>query len=1019
VTRRELDVLGLVAQRLTNAEIAGRLRVSERTVETHVSSLLHKLRAHNRIELARRAAECGPLQPSELPQQLRRIAQGGECVGRDEELQRLLGLWDRAATHTTVAVVSGEAGIGKSRLAAGVASDVHDRGGRVALGTCSDVGQGPYEPLLAPIAGVVAGLSSEQLHTELGEGASAFARILPEIATRLGVAALDVVDPERERAAVQAALHDYLVQLARTGPLLFVLEDLHWASAGTRETIAHLARTGSDAPLMLLVTTRDEPPFADCEYEAYLGRLSAFPSVEVVELSGLDVTAAATVISAVGGDLDPTDAVRQTAGNPLFLRELAREGPVSRSLRRIVADRFEQLCSHDLDVLDVAAVAGERIDVGLVAEALDRSSADVLDSLERAESGGLIVPGVQPGRFEFQHDVFRAVRYGTLTATRRLRLHAAVARALSCRRPYGRSLAQLARHACLAGPCFDPAVAADLARLAGDAASDATDHGEAAAHYRRALDALDLALGADDDLRLRLSMRLGAALALIGDPHGQTLLRTVAHTARERGDAIALAEAVCAMAWVPGGSVTFRRADPRVMSLAESALAALPSDAAAWRIRIMTLIGMQLLLNGAPGRGTEMIREAVGAARRLGDEVTLGRALLSFRFCGGPLEMEERVACGHELIELGDRTGHEVFGSVGRQQLWWCYRELGERPEMDRWYDSAAQRIRGQDIEQLSQLPALALLDGDLDRAEHMAGMVIKVWGPSGVGRTYMDPLRAFLEECRGHPPDLYTLKRMLDRDAIPPDLVEPYVARASALTGDQWNARTLLDQATRRGFAPMYAALGGASLLSCWAEAAALVEHVPAASELGRLLEPLAGRLVDNGSFVSDTIDRIRALLRLTVGNPADAAEIAAAAVAASRRRQTPLFLGRELIILAAARQRVGAATEECDRAINEALAIGLRLGARIIAQDAQRLLPGTATQLPDRLRLTAREREMIDLVATGATNAQIATELGISASTVRKHLEHAYAKLEVSTRTAAVARAIDTRETQPRRES
>ena len=473
------------------------------------------------------------------------------------------------------------------------------------------------------------------------------------------------------------------------------------------------------------------------------------------------------------------------------------------------------------------------------------------------------------------------------------------------------------------------------------------------------------------------------------------------------------------MAWVPGGSVTLRNPDSLVTSLAERALAALPSDAEAWRIRIMTLLGMQLLVNGAPGRGTEMIREAVGAARRLGDEVTLGRALLSFRFCGGPLEMDERLACGHELIDLGDRTGHEVFGSVGRQQLWWCYRELGDRPEMDRWYESAAQRIRGQDIEQLSQLPALAVLDGDLDRAEQMAEMVIKVWGPSGVGRTYINPVRAFLEECRGHPPDLDRLTRLLDRDTIHSDLVEPYIARASALTGDRSNARTLLDQANRRGFAPMYAVLGGASPLSRWAEVAALVEDVPAAAELGRLLEPLAGRLVDNGSFVSDTIDRIRALLRLTVGNPADAAEIAAAAVAASRRRQTPLFLGRELIVLAAARQRAGVATEECDRAVNEALAIGLRLGVRIIAQDAQRLLPETATKLPDRLRLTAREREIIDLVATGATNTQIATELGISASTVRKHLEHAYAKLEVSTRTAAVARAIDRRETQPMPES
>ena len=286
---------------------------------------------------------------------------------------------------------------------------------------------------------------------------------------------------------------------------------------------------------MLLVTTRDAPPHVPAELAAFLGLLAGLPSVEMIALAGLDVAAAASMIDAVGGDLDPAQGVRLTGGNPLFLREVIREGPASPTLGEIIADRFDRLGPDDLDVVDVAAAAGDQIDVTLIASALDRSSADVLDSLERSEAAGLVGPGAGPGRFAFIHDVFRSVRYASLTASRRLRMHAALAQALSGRAVGETVSAELARHACLAGRRFDPAVAADLALRAGNAAADATDHGEAATHYRRALEVLDIAPGADDDLRLELRIRLGASLVLLGDVDGLTMLQTAAQSAARRG----------------------------------------------------------------------------------------------------------------------------------------------------------------------------------------------------------------------------------------------------------------------------------------------------------------------------------------------------------------------------------------------------------------------------------------------------------------------------------------------------
>ena len=609
---------------MTNAEIADRLGVSKRTVESHVSSLLKKLGALNRIELADRVprGERAGVFGGHFPGQLHAIAQRGECVGRDAELRRLLACWDSAAGRTTVAVVRGEAGIGKSRLAAAVAVEVHRRGGGVALGTCSEGPQRPYEPFMTAIEADLARLSADELERRLGSQAHTFARLSRDVASRLDIAGREVVDPERERAAVLGVLHGYLAHAADVRPLLFVIEDLHWASSGTRDAIGHISRFGGDAPLMLLVTTRDAPPHVPADLAAFLGLLAGLPSVEMIAFAGLDVAAAASMIDAVGGDLDPAQGVRLTGGNPLFLREVIREGPASPTLGEIIADRFDRLGPDDLDVVDVAAAAGDQIDVILIASALDRPTADVLDSLERSEAAGLVGPGAGPGRFAFIHDVFRSVRYASLTASRRLRMHAALAQALSGRAVGETVSAELARHACLAGPRFDPAVAADLALRAGNAAADATDHGEAATHYRRALEVLDIAPGADDDLRLELRIRLGGSLVLLGDVDGLTMLQTAAQSAARRGHPVALAKALCAMAPLPGGSTSNFRGDRLLRSLAEAALGTLPAREETWRIKVLALLGTQLWFadEPEPRRRDGSIRRACRTpTRRPGD----------------------------------------------------------------------------------------------------------------------------------------------------------------------------------------------------------------------------------------------------------------------------------------------------------------------------------------------------------------------------------------------------------------
>ena len=867
VTGREAEVLDALAERLTNSEIAARLGVSERTVESHVSSLLRKLGVHNRVDLARRGVSRRAMTSAarSVPAPARGDRPQGMCVGRDEELHRLLACRERAADGTVVAVIRGEAGIGKSRLAAAVAAAVHQRGGRVALGSCTDGRQRPYEPFAA----------------------------LLTIEGRARVGADLVIDPERDRVAVQAAVHEHLLEAARVHPTLFVIEDLHWASSATRDVVSHIARVGGDAPLMLLITFRDEPQLDGGDVGDFLARLASLPTVEFVTLSGLDATAAASVIHAVGGDLDPEFAVWQTGGNPLFLRELARDGEGSRSLREIVAARFGRFSSADLEVLDAATVAGEQIDVSLVASTVDRSVDEVLDTLERAETAGLIGPGARPGRFAFTHDVFRSVRYASLPSSRRMRLHAAIARALDRRATDDRDIAERARHACLGGPRFDPAWAADLARRAGDAAFDATDYSEAAEHHRRALGSLDLLSDDLDDVRLEASIRLGSSLVLMGDPEGLTMLHTAARAAQSSRNPLALARALCSMTPLPGASPTTSVPDPVFRSLAETALGWLPPSEATWRIRMLALLGSHLADTDDPEQGAAMVREAVAAARQLDDATTVGRALLSQRFRGGPLELDERLECGSELVELGDRLNVEVFSSVGRQQLWWCYRELGEREQADHWYAEAAERMPLPDLEQLSYPPSVALLDGDLRRADHLTNVLSDANGDTPLGRGYAAVLRMAIANHRGRLPDPEFLERMLASNIWFSELVKGLLGRSLARSGRLADARQLLDSARRDGFSAGYAARGGALSATCWAEVAAIAADAGAARDLEAVFERLAGRFVDDGLSVWDTVDRVRALLRLTIGDalgrPRSRPERSWPAVGVGRRSSSP----------------------------------------------------------------------------------------------------------------------------------
>ena len=498
VSRREAEVHTLVGENLTNAEIAARLYISERTVESHVSSLLRKLGAGDRRALARLST--GPAVVERAP-----AAPGDAGAARRRLDARWPGHRARAAPppvelaregHTLMVVLAGEAGIGKSRLVAELAAEVHAGGGRVLYGACYEDVDQPYGPFAQAIATEVADLPT---------------------------ADVDRLDLDREALGSSAVL-DGIERWAFGGipasPTLLVVDDLHWSTSSTRDVLRHLVRRAGRRPLLVVATTRDTAPDLDGDLAALLDELQRAPAVTRVRLAGLDRQAVSTLIGESSADVDTV--VAETGGNPLFV---TRGG----SLSSLLARREQSLGAETRAVLDLAATLGAEFDADLLAAGHGAPLLTVLVCLEQAEAAGLVVPlPSPPGRFGFVHALFRSHRYEQLSLRRRLELHASAAAAMATRAGDESLLSEHARHACLAVPVGDARTAVDLARAAAHQAEHAYAFDEAANHYRRGIDAARSLDPPDPSTTLDLDVRLAAALYRRGDPQGVPMLLAAA-----------------------------------------------------------------------------------------------------------------------------------------------------------------------------------------------------------------------------------------------------------------------------------------------------------------------------------------------------------------------------------------------------------------------------------------------------------------------------------------------------------
>ena len=954
VTRKEAEVLDAIGEHLTNAEIAVRMYVSERTVESHVSSLLRKLGATNRRQLARVATRVSSQTRSgpRLPASVELAIQSRPLTGRAAELDRLREVWRQTLTgHSFVSVVTGEAGIGKSRLVAEFASEAHTVGATVLLGSCFEADQAPYLPFVHAIAASLEELDVSERWRRVGADARALSRLVPGLLP--SPPRTEIVNAWAEREEVLGAIGTYLVRLAEARPVLLVLEDVHWATASTRDAIRHLARTPRRAPMLVVPTCRDTPPDSSDELARLLADLVRHPWVSRLPLHGLDEREVLELIEAAGTALNATESstiVAQSGGNPLLVWEILATGSgsltVGTSVQGLLSARSQRLTQYDNQILDLAAVVGAEFDADLLASAADEPLTDVLDSLERAEIAGLTrgTP-TRSGRFEFVHALFRSIRYQALPASRRLRLHRRVAQALERGRGGEFAVGELAWHAYASAALGGKRSAVEYACKAGDVALHSTAFDEAVGHYQRALEVAELLQPADDRLVCEVTVRLGEALEWNADPDARETLERAARSAQRLNDPLLLAHATWCLA--PFGA-TVGRYDPLVVALAHEALAGLDPEHVGERARLLIVLALHYAGLDRPAQRHALLNEATAAARASDNPVTLGQVLGHFPHVGwDPDNLEARRAAADELAVLAERLDDSVFRVTAHA---WRFESLLETGDVAAAFAEAStieRLVGGRDdgfasIGILSRRVTQRIIAGDLAGAERAAD---ELWRVAELRQaTAPDAITVY----GAH---LWTIRFQQGRaDELVPLLTaaaeanpavagyEAALAMALARTEERERARTILGRLTAHNVAGIPRDVQWYSGMVCLADTAEVVGDQEAAAALADQLRAFTGRLAMYGSGVSEPVDIALAQLALTCDDHEGAEAIAMRAADASERMKAPVFHARALLLIAAARSRSGGARGDVGAMVERTVEIAHRTGADLLGQEAAR---------------------------------------------------------------------------------
>ena len=875
--------------------------------------------------------EPAPVTGIALPERLREVPATG-YVGRVAERARLTELWGHACQGSLrLALISGEAGVGKTRLATYLALQAHGNGRTVLYGRCDEDLGVPYQPWAQALGYLVQEAPQSILDAHVERHGGDLARLVPALGDRVpALASPRQSDPETERYLLYAATAGLLEGAGQKEPLLLILDDLQWADGPTLSLLRHVVTAGASMRMMVVGTYRDSELSRDHPLTALLADLHREQGVERIKLTGLEAEDVVALMEArAGHELDEDgralarEITRETAGNPFFsgelLRHLAESGAIvqedggrwhlvgdlaelglPQSVREVVGRRVERLGPDARTALSAAAVIGRDFEIDLLLAVVEFPEARLLDLLAEAVAASLLKESSErAGRFTFTHALVEHTLDEDLGTTRRARLHRQIAEALEeqCGDEPGERLGELAAHWAAAVVSSDTAKALYYARRAAERALEQLAPDEAVRWYRQALELCDQAPSGGRAERCELLIGLGEAQRQIGNPEFRQTLLDATQLAQELNDTDRLCRAVLAntRGWT---SQTGAVDSERVQAL-EAAAGALPDDDPR-RAQVLALLACELPFAGEPARCRRLAAEAIEIARAAGDPAALAQALANAIWAiWVPDTLRERQRLANELVELAQRLDDPrlSFWAAVRSEM--VGTEAGDRSQVESGL--ATVRALAASVPEpymayfrLALESSWAVVQGDLQASEQWAIQAYEVGTAAGEPDAVMmfGALLFLVRSSQGRSGEL--VEQVVQLTGEPDSVAAWRAAAALALieSGREDEAREL---ALAEDFQSIPWDQTWFIAMFLWADVCSRLRVLDRAGELYELLAPFSGQLAaTNGVVVLGSIAWALGTLATTAERYEEAEGHFAAAAEIEARLGAPLFLAR-----------------------------------------------------------------------------------------------------------------------------
>jgi DNA-binding CsgD family transcriptional regulator/tetratricopeptide (TPR) repeat protein len=949
-------------------------------------------------------------------------------------MRELLG--DAEAGQPRVVLVSGDAGVGKTRLLTELAAESGERGFTILSGRCAELAETvPYLPLADALRSAAGDRLADALATR-----PVLTRLLPdrEITRQPG----DL--PGLAQQQLFGAVVGMLAELAAAQPVLLVLEDLHWADRSTRDLVTFLSRVLRRERIAMALSYRSDDMHRSHPLRPVVGELLRLPSVTAIEVGPLDPVAMAahlTQLAAGHQDARAIDRVIERAeGNAYFAEELLATASAGSQLPSGLADllvaRTIDLSPAGLQVLRAAAVTGRRIDDDLVRQATGLPTAEYEAAVREAVSQQLLVPDGAAG-LAFRHALLREAIYNDLLPGERTRLHARLAELLS-ERPDS-SAAELAVHT-LASHDIPGAFAASV--QAAQEAWQLAAPAEAHRHFDQALSLWDRVPDADK-LGGMSRGKLAFKSALSAADSGQVqmavkqLRRLVRFVQDQPEQDLTL---LCRVQERLAYFLLDIDEDAEAIASANAAVDVLPADPPTWeRAQALATHAKTLLSLADTARARDRAIEAEAAARAAGAPWLEADALATLS------SLSERAG----LIAEAKATGARALGLASSSEMPGVelrVRTLLARIQLESGDLGAASGTAHLGVERAAQaglsmapygsdLQYLHYLahynDGDWDHAQQIAdGFPVRV---TNISEARLSAMALFIDVARGSPRVAERrawLEPYMALDAMAEYIAEGLFAEDAYWAGDLASALAAVKATIGAATAWGGEVCGPQVIRPAAIGIAALADQARLARSAGQSADALVAEAQDLADIARSGMDSSR---RVAASIGVDGRGWLARAEAELRRAADdnspdswravletfgPGFAyeaARSQWRLAEALAEVGD-RDEAQREWQLAVAAADKLGAtrlRTALADLgrrARLGPSSRAVAGSPLSvLTGRELEVLQALTAGRSNREIASELFISGKTVSVHVSNILAKLGAASRTEAAAIAHD----------